>query len=186
MNESLGKKGSRDRLWHELSLSLSLFLSFSISLSFSHPLCLSNSLYLFVSLCLSLSLSLSLPLCLSLILYTFSYLYWLNYWHTLISNDTSGFTSNTLLIRFPIMLSVYIVYRMHKVIVVYGCANGKRTSRPSNDLLIGCANAHQDQVVCFNQVFTQAYKVKWDPPSTRQWPSTLNITVMRRMVHSFL
>ena len=27
----------------------------------------------------------------------------------------SGFTSNTLLISFPIMLSVYIVYRMHKV-----------------------------------------------------------------------
>ena len=33
----------------------------------------------------------------------------------MISKDTSGFTSNTLLIRFPIMLSVYIVYRMHKV-----------------------------------------------------------------------
>ena len=30
-------------------------------------------------------------------------------------NGTSGFKSNTLLIRFPIMLSVYIVYRMHKV-----------------------------------------------------------------------
>ena len=27
----------------------------------------------------------------------------------------SGFMSNTLLIRFPIKLSVYIVYRMHKV-----------------------------------------------------------------------
>ena len=27
----------------------------------------------------------------------------------------SGFTSNTLLIRFAIMLSVNIVYRMHKV-----------------------------------------------------------------------
>ena len=27
----------------------------------------------------------------------------------------SGFTSNTLLIRFLIMLSAYIVYRMHKV-----------------------------------------------------------------------
>ena len=26
--------------------------------------------------------------------------YWLNYWHILISNGTSGFTSNTLLIRF--------------------------------------------------------------------------------------
>ena len=36
-------------------------------------------------------------------------------WHTLISKDTSGFMSNTLSIRFPIMLSVYIVYRMHKV-----------------------------------------------------------------------
>ena len=33
-----------------------------------------------------------------------------------ISKDTSSFTSNTLLIRFPIMLSVYIVYRMHKFI----------------------------------------------------------------------
>ena len=33
----------------------------------------------------------------------------------LISKDTSGFTSNTLLIRFPIMLLVYIVYWMHKV-----------------------------------------------------------------------
>ena len=33
----------------------------------------------------------------------------------LIINDTISFTSNTLLIRFPIMLSVYIVYRMHKV-----------------------------------------------------------------------
>ena len=41
--------------------------------------------------------------------------YWSNKWHTLISKDTSGFTSNTLLIRFPIMLSVHIVYRMHKV-----------------------------------------------------------------------
>ena len=30
-------------------------------------------------------------------------------------NGTRGFTSNTLLIRFPIILSVYIVYRMHKV-----------------------------------------------------------------------
>ena len=29
--------------------------------------------------------------------------------------NTSGFTSNTLLIRFPIMISVYIVYRMHTV-----------------------------------------------------------------------
>ena len=29
-----------------------------------------------------------------------------NKWHTLISKDTRGFTSNTLLIRFPIMLSV--------------------------------------------------------------------------------
>ena len=34
---------------------------------------------------------------------------------TLISKDTSGFTSNALLIRFPIMLSVYMLYRMHKV-----------------------------------------------------------------------
>ena len=33
----------------------------------------------------------------------------------LIINDTSGFTSNTLLIRFPIILSVYIVNRMNKV-----------------------------------------------------------------------
>ena len=33
----------------------------------------------------------------------------------LISKDKSGFTSNTLLIKFPIMLSVYIIYRMHKV-----------------------------------------------------------------------
>ena len=37
-------------------------------------------------------------------------------WHTLISKYTSGFTSNTLLIRFPIMLPVYTVYRMHKVL----------------------------------------------------------------------
>ena len=41
--------------------------------------------------------------------------YWFKYWHTLISKNTSGFRSNTLLIRFPIMVSVYIVYRMHKV-----------------------------------------------------------------------
>ena len=41
--------------------------------------------------------------------------YWLKYWHTLISKDTSSFMSNTLLIRFSKMLSVYIVYRMHKV-----------------------------------------------------------------------
>ena len=34
--------------------------------------------------------------------------YWLNYWHTLISKDVRGFTSDTLLIRFPIMLSVCI------------------------------------------------------------------------------
>ena len=33
----------------------------------------------------------------------------------MIINGTSGFMSNTLLIRFPIILSVYIVYRMHKV-----------------------------------------------------------------------
>ena len=33
----------------------------------------------------------------------------------MIVNDTSGFTSITLLIRFPIILPVYIVYRMHKV-----------------------------------------------------------------------
>ena len=31
------------------------------------------------------------------------------------SKDTNSFISNTLLIRFPIMLSVYIVYIMHKV-----------------------------------------------------------------------
>ena len=31
------------------------------------------------------------------------------------SKDTSGFMSNTLLVRFPIMVSVYIVYRMYKV-----------------------------------------------------------------------
>ena len=41
-------------------------------------------------------------------------IYWLNYWHTLKSKDTSGFTSNTLLIRFSIMLSVYIVYSKWK------------------------------------------------------------------------
>ena len=35
--------------------------------------------------------------------------------YSVIIKCTSGFTSNTLLIRFPIMLSVYIVYRMHKV-----------------------------------------------------------------------
>ena len=34
--------------------------------------------------------------------------------NTLISTDMSRFTSNTLLTRFPIMLSVYKVYRMHK------------------------------------------------------------------------
>ena len=33
----------------------------------------------------------------------------------MIINGTSGFTSNTLLIRFPITLSVYTVYRIHKV-----------------------------------------------------------------------
>ena len=33
----------------------------------------------------------------------------------LIINGMCGFTSNTLLITFPIILSVYIVYRMHKV-----------------------------------------------------------------------
>ena len=33
----------------------------------------------------------------------------------MIKKDTSGFRSNTLLIGFPIMLSVYKVYRMHKV-----------------------------------------------------------------------
>ena len=33
----------------------------------------------------------------------------------LIINYTSDFASNTLLIRFPIILSVYIVFRMHKV-----------------------------------------------------------------------
>ena len=41
------------------------------------------------------------------------------YWKTigiiLIIKGTSSFMSNTLLIRFPIILSVYIVYRMHKV-----------------------------------------------------------------------
>ena len=35
--------------------------------------------------------------------------------YSVIIKGTSGFTSYTLLIRFPIMLSVYIVYRMHKV-----------------------------------------------------------------------
>ena len=42
--------------------------------------------------------------------------YWLNSWNILISKGTSGFTSNTLLIRFPIMLSVYIVYRYPAVV----------------------------------------------------------------------
>ena len=32
----------------------------------------------------------------------------------MIINGASGFKSNTLLIRFPIILSAYIVYRMHK------------------------------------------------------------------------
>ena len=40
-------------------------------------------------------------------------LYWLDYWHTLISKDTSGFMSSTLLIR--LLLDMHIVYRMHKV-----------------------------------------------------------------------
>ena len=45
----------------------------------------------------------------------FNWCYWLNYWHSLISKDTSSFTSTTLLIRFSKKSSVYIVYRMYKV-----------------------------------------------------------------------
>ena len=48
--------------------------------------------------------------------------YWFNYWHTLKSKDMSGFTSITLLIRFPVnaifvVLPVFIVsYRIAKCI----------------------------------------------------------------------
>ena len=45
-------------------------------------------------------------------MYNPAYGYWLDYWHTLITKDTSGFMSNTLLIRFSIMLSLYIFYML--------------------------------------------------------------------------
>ena len=57
----------------------------------------------------------------------------------MIINGTSGLTSNTLLIRFPIILSVYIVYRMHKVERRIVKTNAMKFTTPDNltiDLLL--------------------------------------------------
>ena len=55
----------------------------------------------------------------------------------------AGFRSNTLLIRFPIISSVYIVYRMHKVerrMVKTNAMNAQRDKIQAILLLLQCCD----------------------------------------------